>query len=50
MATLLKRILVGKPLPTHEASHQRLGNPTALAVFSSDALSALRGVPYHLKG
>ena len=40
MATLLKRILVGKPLPTHEAPHQRLGKPTALAVFSSDALSS----------
>ena len=39
MATLLKRILVGRPLPTHEAAHQRLGKPTALAVFSSDALS-----------
>ena len=41
MATLLKRILVGRPLPTEAAPHQRLGKPTALAVFSSDALSSV---------
>ena len=41
MATLLKRILVGKPLPTEAAPHQRLGKATALAVFSSDALSSV---------
>ncbi len=40
MATLLKRILVGRPLPTAAAPHQRLGKSTALAVFSSDALSS----------
>ncbi len=41
MATLLKRILVGKPLPTAAAPDQRLGKATALAVFSSDALSSV---------
>ena len=40
MSTLLKRLLVGKPLPTAAAPHQRLGKTTALAVFSSDALSS----------
>ncbi len=41
MATLLKRILVGKPLPTTALPHQRLGIPAALAVFSSDGLSSV---------
>ena len=40
MATLLKRILVGSPLPTAAAPHQRLGKPTGLAVFASDNLSS----------
>ena len=40
MPNLLKRILVGAPLPTAAAPHQRLGKPTALAIFSSDALSS----------
>ncbi len=40
MPNLLKRILVGRPLPTAAAPDQRLGKPTALAVFSSDALSS----------
>ncbi len=41
MATLLKRILVGRPLPTAALPHQRLGIPAALAVFSSDGLSSV---------
>jgi len=36
----LKRIFVGRPLATSEQEHQRLGKPTALAVFSSDAISS----------
>ena len=36
----LKRIFVGSPLATSEESHQRLGRPTALAVFASDAISS----------
>ena len=40
MYSLLKRILVGRPLPTTEQEHQRLSKVTALAVFSSDALSS----------
>ena len=35
-----KRRLLGHPLPNDELEHQRLGKPTALAVFASDALSS----------
>jgi amino acid transporter len=36
----LKRKLLGKPLHSDELDHQRLGKPTALAVFASDNLSS----------
>jgi amino acid transporter len=36
----IRRMLVGEPLPTNEAIHQRLSKFKALAVFSSDALSS----------
>ena len=36
----LKRRLLGKPLHSNELEHQRLGKPTALAVFASDNLSS----------
>jgi amino acid transporter len=36
----IRRMLVGDPLPTNEAIHQRLSKVKALAVFSSDALSS----------
>ena len=36
-----KRWLLGSPLETDRAQHERLGKPTALAVFSSDALSSV---------
>ena len=36
----LKRLLVGKPIASTEEQHQRLGIPTALAVFASDAISS----------
>jgi len=36
----LKRKMLGDPLPNDELQHQRLGRPTALAVFASDALSS----------
>jgi len=35
-----KRRLVGQPLATEDEQHQRLGIPTALAVFASDAISS----------
>src|SRR5215510_9511435 len=40
MATSVKRLLVGKALRTEQAIHERLSKKTALAVFSSDALSS----------
>ena len=40
MATSFKRLLVGNPLRTEQAVHERLSKKTALAVFSSDALSS----------
>lgn len=36
----LKRKLLGEPLHSDEMDHQRLGKPTALAVFASDNLSS----------
>src|SRR4029079_7358397 len=38
---MLKRWLVGNPLKTSQAAHQRLSKVVALAVFSSDALSSV---------
>lgn len=40
MYSTLKRIVVGNPLASSEETHQRLGRPTALAVFASDAISS----------
>jgi amino acid transporter len=37
----LKRAILGKPLPTTALAHERLGKPTALAVFASDNLSSV---------
>ena len=39
--TLLKRWLVGPPMPLAQARHERLSKRVALAVFSSDALSSV---------
>jgi amino acid transporter len=36
----VKRKLLGPPLHSNELEHQRLGKPTALAVFASDNLSS----------
>ena len=38
---LLKRVLVGPPMPLAQARHERLRKRIALAVFSSDALSSV---------
>lgn len=40
-ASLLKRWIVGKPMPLAQARHERLSKTIALAVFSSDALSSV---------
>lgn len=45
MAGPLKRFILGNPLHNREAIHQRLSNPVALAVFSSDALSSVAYAP-----
>ncbi len=37
----MKRILLGTPIPTAQASHERLGPLTGLAIFASDALSSV---------
>src|SRR6476660_7788347 len=37
----LKRFLVGKPIPSSMAHHERLSRVTGLAVLSSDALSSV---------
>ncbi len=37
----MKRVLVGTPIPTTLAKHERLGRATGLAVFASDALSSV---------
>jgi hypothetical protein len=36
----LKRVLLGRPLPTSRLVHERLRKLVALAVFSSDAISS----------
>src|SRR6185437_11881445 len=35
-----KRRIIGRPLATERLVHERLGKPTALAVFASDNLSS----------
>jgi len=37
----LKRLLVGRPIPSHLGHHERLSKITGLAVLSSDALSSV---------
>ncbi len=38
---LVKRAVLGPALPTSHLAHERLGKPTALAVFASDGLSSV---------
>ena len=38
---LLKRVLVGRPMPLAQARHERLRKRVALAIFSSDAMSSV---------
>ncbi len=37
----LKQLLVGRPIPSHLAHHERLSKTTGLAILSSDALSSV---------
>src|SRR5437870_1947057 len=41
VSTSVKRMFVGRALRTEQAAHERLSKKTALAVFSSDALSSV---------
>ena len=41
LGSQLKRLLVGKPIPSHLAHHERLSRPIGLAVLLSDALSSV---------
>ncbi len=41
MLSELKRFVIGSPIETARAAHERLSKKTALAVFSSDALSSV---------
>lgn len=40
MASVLKRLLVGRPIASSESEHQLLSKKIALPVFSSDAISS----------
>jgi amino acid transporter len=37
----VKRLIVGPPIPSHKAHHERLSRGTGLAILSSDALSSV---------
>jgi amino acid transporter len=39
--SFLKRLIVGRPIPTHLAHHERFSRVTGLAVLSSDPLSSV---------
>ena len=41
MASLIKKLLIGKPMETHRLSNEKLPKWKALPVFSSDALSSV---------
>src|SRR5437870_1686697 len=41
LLSAIKQVLVGKPIPSHLAHHERLSKVTGLAVLSSDALSSV---------
>jgi amino acid transporter len=40
VASVFKRLIVGKPIASDQADHQRIPNSIALPVFSSDAISS----------
>ena len=41
MPQTLKRLLLGSPLATAQAKHERLGKVSALAIFASDMMSSV---------
>ena len=38
---LVRRVLLGRPVPTSEQAHERLSNPAAIGAFGLDALSSV---------
>ncbi len=40
MASVFKRLVVGRPLASSEEEHQRVSKPVGLAVYASDAISS----------
>lgn len=49
MLLTLKRILLGTPMATAQARHERLGKVAALAIFCSDALSSVAYAPEEIR-
>jgi amino acid transporter len=49
MPTPFKRLLIGSPLATAQAKHERLGKLAALAIFCSDALSSVAYGPEEVR-
>jgi amino acid transporter len=45
----LKRLLLGTPMATAQARHERLGKIAALAIFCSDALSSVAYAPEEIR-
>lgn len=41
MTLSLRRLVIGRPIPTERAAHEKLSIPLALPIFSSDALSSV---------
>jgi amino acid transporter len=49
MVSALKRLLIGTPMATAQAKHERLGKVSALAIFCSDALSSVAYGPEEIR-
>jgi amino acid transporter len=49
MPSALKRLLIGTPIATARAKHERLGKLAALAIFCSDALSSVAYGPEEVR-
>ena len=45
---IVKQLLLGQPLPTSAAAHERLGRPAAIAAFGLDALSSIAYAPQEI--
>ncbi len=45
---IVKRVLLGRPLPTEASKHERLSRPAAIAAFGLDALSSIAYAPQEI--